>query len=219
MQERPEQEQPLDDTLPALVFDWRRPKSFFQVAMTATITPREFFAQMPADGPLSGPVLFLVAAHLIPALVAALMTLPQGLGAASMILVKSMVPPLFIALSFAALIFGVVQFVIREAKLSLTQAIGIVCYSSGVQVISFLPWMLSAMAGLLLSLAMMVLILYLIGVGVRVVTGVSKGRAVATMLISFTVVVLAAIWLGFAKGVDRHPPAEAPPAPSAPAGK
>jgi hypothetical protein len=205
--------------LPALVFDWRRPKSFFQVAMTATITPRDFFAQMPAGGSLTGPILFLAAAHLIPSLAAAVFTLPQGLGAALMMLVKSMVPPLFIALSFAALVFGVVQFMIRGSNLSLSQAISIVCYSSGVQVLSFLPWMLSAWAGLLLSLALMILILYLIGVGIRVVAGVGKGQAIAAMLVAFTVVVLAAVWLGFAKGVDRHPPAEAPPAASAPSAK
>lgn len=206
----------MESPLPALVFDWRRPKGFFQVAMAATVTPRDFFAQMPSAGSPSGPILFLVAAHLIPSLVAMVFTLPQGLGAALMMLVKSLVPPLFIALSFAALLFAVVQFMIRGAKLSFSQAIGVVCYSSGVQALSFLPWMLSAWAGLLLSLIMMIFILYLIGVGIRVVAGLGKGQTAAALLLSFTIVVLAAVWLGFTRHADRQPPPEEPPAATAP---
>lgn len=206
----------MESPLPALVFDWRRPQSFYQVAMAATLTPRDFYAQMPAGGGLTGPILFLVAAHLVPALVAAAFTLTQGLGAALLMFVKSMIPPLFIALSFAALVFAVVQFMVRGNKLSLSQAISIVCYSSGVQALSFLPWLLSAWAGLLVSLLMMGLILYLIGVGIRVVAGVGKGQALAAMLLAFTIVVLAAVWLGFTRGVDRQPPPEAPPAATSP---
>jgi hypothetical protein len=209
----------VESPLPALVFDWRRPQSFFQVAMAATLSPRDFYAQMPAGGALSGPILFLVAAHLVPALVAAAFTLSQGLGAALLMFVKSLVPPLFIALSFAALIYAVIQFIVRGSKLSLPQAIGIVCYSSGVQALSFLPWMLSAWAGLLVSLLMMGLIVYLVGVGLRVVAGASKGQALVTMLSSLTIVILAAMWLGFTRSGDKQPPPEAPPAAVAPSTK
>jgi hypothetical protein len=199
----------VESPLPVLVFDWRRPKSFLQVAMAASITPRDFFTQVPAGEGIGGPILFLVAAHVIPSLVAAAVTLPQGLGAALLMFAMSMVPPIFITISFAALVFAVVQFImVSGTKFSLPQAISVVCYSSGVQALSFLPWFISTWAGLLFSLIMMLFILYLISEGIRVVAGVGKGQTLAAILLAFTIVVLAAVWLGFTKSANRPPPSQ-----------
>ncbi len=196
-----------------LEFNWRRPQTFFQVAMAATLSPRAFFAQLPRTGSLASPILFVLAARLLPSLAGAAFVLGQGPGKALYFLVYTMVSSLVLALALSALLYAVVQFLFRQSSLTFDLAIRVVCYSWGVQILSLLNIIPSPMTVVLLNLVIFLLILYIIGVGLGVVGGLSKGQTWGALALAL--LILGAIWIGLTKGIGVETPTP-PPAPAQP---
>lgn len=198
----------MENAQPPLEFNWRRPQTFFQVAIAATLSPKAFYAQMPTGGSLAAPILFVLAARLLPALAGAVFMLGQGPGKAIYFLLYSMVSSLVLALALSALLYAVVQFLFRQDTLTFDLAIRVVCYSWGVQILSLLHIIPSMLTTVLLTVVIFFLVLYIIGVGLKVVCGLTSLQTWGAMALAL--LILGAIWVGFTKGIGIDAPA--PPA-------
>ena len=203
----------LENAQPPLEFNWRRPQTFFQVAVAATLSPKGFFEQMPRAGSLSAPMLFVLAARFLPALAGAVITLGEGPGKAIYFLVYSMISSLVLALALSALLYAVVQFLFRQSSLTFDLAIRVVCYSWGVQILSLLNIIPSFLTTVLLTMLIFFLILYVISVGLRVVGGLTSGQTWGAL--GLALLILGVIWIGLTKGIGVTTPT-APPSPVQP---
>jgi hypothetical protein len=199
-------------------FLWRRPQTFLAVAMAAATTPRLFFAQLPRQGGFLPPLAFFVAAMLLPTLVRTGGKWQEGPGAMLTFLATSLLISLVLALVFAFVLYCVCRFVFKSS-LELPLAVRIVCYSSGVRVLEFVPPLLSPLAATLLLLFMVLSIGYLVWMGVQAAGGLNRYQALAALLLSFLAMVGLWLLINFLRGAGSlpvHPPAGGPAAAPAP---
>lgn len=207
------------DPAPQREFDWRRPKSFFTVAMAAATSPRAFFAAMPSGGSLVPALVFLVLAQMLPALVQALAQLPQhGLAALQGMLIF-LLKRLIYSLIFADLIWIMARFASR-AQISFTDTLKIFCYSSGIWIISAAVAILSLAPAALIVVLLVLYHLYLIQAGLQVVAKLPTFSAMLAVLLAMVGFML--LWVFVAPMLGLMPtqpdltgamPGAAPPGP------
>ncbi|MBA4358403.1 MAG: hypothetical protein C0405_11845 [Desulfovibrio sp.] len=201
-----------------LEFNWKRPQTFFAVALSATTAPHQFFLELPPVGGLLAPVLFLLLANLVPALTAAAKLAGQGWEAALWDLGTNLALSLVRGLAYAGILFLLTRHLFK-ANFSLAQSVAVVCYSSGLWALYFIPDLLSNMGGPLLKLFMVGWVLYIVNVGLRTLAGLGTGKAALAMVLA--VLVLSLVSAGIYKALGREflppPPPEAATSSSAPA--
>lgn len=168
---------------PVLDFDWRRPRTFLALAMAATTSPRAFFAAMPSGGSLVPPLLFLVVAQLIPALVQALFQLPQHGLAALHGMVIFLLKRLIYSLVFADLIWLMARFASR-AQISFTGCMKVFCYTSGVWVVTAATPLLSLAPAALVFVLVILVHLYLIQLGLQTAAKLPTFPAMLAVLLA-----------------------------------
>lgn len=169
-----------------LEFAWSRPQRFLAIAMAATTSPRQFFAQAPRQGGLLGPLSFFVLAQLVPALLALLLGLAKGQAPALALtgLGTSLATSLGMALVFTLLLHLACRLLFKSA-IGLEQTLRVVCYSSGLRVLSFLPVLLSPMAGAVLAILLAGYIVYITWIGLQEVGGLGSYQAMFALLLAF----------------------------------
>lgn len=188
-------------------FHWRRPQTFWTVATAAATAPRDFFAQRPGQGGFLPPVLFFLAAMLLPTLVRTALRWREGPGAMLTFLSTSLLFSLVMMLVFTLVLYCLCRFLF-QANLNLPDVTAIVCYSSGVRALEFLPQWLSPLAGTLLAIIMVLFICYLVWVGLQAAGGLNRYRALVALLLSF--VAMVGLWL-LVNALRGNPPLPAPP--------
>ncbi|MCA1989667.1 MAG: YIP1 family protein [Desulfarculus sp.] len=196
---------------PAMEFQWRRPQTFFPLAMAATTSPRAFFAAMPHQGGWWPPLAFLLVAQAIPALVLAGFQIPQhGLAALAGMMVF-LAKRLVYSLAFAGLIWLMARFAGR-AKIDFHSTLRIFCYSSGVWIVSAAVPILSLAPAALVMVLLVLCHLYLIQAGLQVVANLPTFQAILSVLLAIVAFML--LWVILAPMLGLMPPPSAsPPAP------
>jgi hypothetical protein len=211
----------VNQDISALEFNWKRPQTFFAVALAATTAPHNFFLEMPRRQDFTSPLVFLLLANLVPALTAAGKLAGLGWDAALRDLVANLALSLARGTAFACILFVLVRFLFKS-PLNLGQSVAIVCYSSGIWMLYFIPDLLSNMGGPLLKLFMVGWVLYIVNVGLRTLAGIGTGKAAVAMLLTVLILSLGSAGIYKAMGRDFLPPpppeaaAPAPPAQSIP---
>ena len=164
---------------PEMEFQWRRPQTFFPLAMAATTSPRAFFAAMPKDGGWLPPLAFLLVAQLVPTLVQALLQLPQ-LGPRVFGLMVLALGNTLAKFLIATAILWLVARVAFRADITLQGVLRILCYTSGLWVIWAAQAVLSLQTAALILVILVIVQLYLVQAGLQVVGRLPTIHADAT---------------------------------------
>lgn len=196
---------------PEMEFQWRRPQTFFPLAIAATTSPRAFFAAMPRDGGWLPPLAFLLVAQAVPALIQALFQLPQhGLSALAGMLLF-LCKRLAYSLAFTCLIWLMARFAGR-ANIDFNSTLRIFCYSSGIWIISSAVPILSLAPAALVLVLLVLCHLYLIQAGLQVVANLPTFQAILAVLLA--IVAFMTLWVFMAPLVGlMPPPSDLPSAP------
>ncbi|MFH1058186.1 MAG: YIP1 family protein [Pseudomonadota bacterium] len=173
-------------------FDWRRPQTFLSLAMAASTSPRAFFAAMPTGGSLVPPMLFLVLAQFIPAVVQGLAQISQHGANALAGVVILLLKRLIYFLIFADLIWVAARFASRS-QISFINTIRLFCYSSGIWIISAAVWVLSPAPAALVFVVVILYHLYLVQVGLQVVANLPTFPAMLAVLLALVAFVM--LWI------------------------
>ena len=200
----------MQETPEPIEFLWRRPRSFFTVLVAVVSNPRQSFAAMPRQaGPLP-PLLFLLMAQLIPAVIMTLWALASKgsapLGETGLAILQAIANSVI-----ASAIFFLVGRYGFRAKLGFTATLRVVSYSSGIMVISPLRELLSPWAGGFMMLAMVLVVIYLIQAGLQVVGDMPIWQALISVLLSL--VLFMVLMMGVRMLSGSPPPAGPPAAP------
>lgn len=193
---------PQQETSPE--FLWRSPRTFPAVAMAAAITPRDFFSQMPLKGGFLPPLAFFGAVMLPPTLVRTIGQWSQGPLAMLTFLVSSLLQSLVLTLVFAFALYCVCRFAFKSS-LELPDMARIVCYSSGVRILEFVPALLSPLAGSLLLLFVVIFIGYLVWLGLQAAGGLGRYQALGALLLSCLAMVGVVLLVKFLRGEGLQP--------------
>ncbi|CAO0824400.1 YIP1 family protein [Desulfarculales bacterium] len=173
-------------------FQWRYPQTFWAVAVAAATTPRDFFAQMPRQGGYLPPLAFFVAAMLLPTLVRSIGKWSEGPVAMLTFLGTSLLFSLVMVLVFAFALYCVCRFLFQTI-LELPDVTAIVCYSSGVRILEFVPQLLSPLSSTLLAIIMVLFIGSLVWTGLHVAGNMNRYQALMALGLSFVAIV--GLWL------------------------
>gem|GEM_PF-1286830 len=194
---------------PEMEFQWRRPQTFFPLAMAATTSPRAFFAAMPKDGGWLPPLAFLLVAQLVPTLVQALLQLPQ-LGPRVFGLMVLALGNTLAKFLIATAILWLVARVAFRADITLQGVLRILCYTSGLWVIWAAQAVLSLQTAALILVILVIVQLYLVQAGLQVVGRLPTIHAILALLMAIVALVMLRVFLEPVLG-PVLPPAPPPP--------
>lgn len=158
-------------------FNWRQPASFWQVAWNAARRPGRFFRDLPHQGDLASPLLFLLVVQAVPALAVMLK------GIALELALQNFLNHLLRSLLFAALFYLSGHYLMRS-PLPLAGFLRVYAYSCGVWVLAALIPFLPNTVALPLGTALLLYVLILLFVGLRKTAGLSLPLAAGVLVIS-----------------------------------
>ncbi|BBL80151.1 hypothetical protein RxyAA322_20050 [Rubrobacter xylanophilus] len=178
-------------------FDPGRPLgSALKVLRAALLSPRRFYAGLPADGPVREPALFTLLVGAFSGLMGAAVSLGTGLAAGNLgaaeagitllqALLAALLSPAFVGVVAAVYLLAIRTFVGRVADFRGVYRIS--AYAFGAMALAWIP----ALGALAVTYSLMVLM----GFGVRYVYRTSSLTALVTALSCFVPLGVALIWL------------------------